>query len=73
MVFVYLDCYLFYQQSEKRWQIFKKSSNEDIALLNKYIQWQLNNKMCGLCFKVIDPSNAKLFVFVDGSFTNNKD
>ena len=29
--------------------------------------------MRGLCFKAIDLSNAKLFVFVDGFFANNKD
>ena len=29
--------------------------------------------MRGLRFKAIDLSNAKLFVFVDGSFANNKD
>ena len=51
----------------------KESSNEDIALLNKWIQWQLDHKLRGLRFKAIDLSNAKLFVFVDGSFANNKD
>ena len=50
----------------------KESSNDNIALLNKWIQWQLDNKMRGLCFKVIDLLNAKLFVFVDESFAKNK-
>ncbi len=51
----------------------KEPSDNNIALINKRIQWQLDNKMRGLCFKAIDLSNAKLFVFVDGSFANNKD
>ena len=51
----------------------KKQSNENIALFKKQIQWQLKHKLCGLCFKAIDLSTAKLFVFVDGFFANNKD
>ncbi len=51
----------------------KKPSDDNIDLLNKRIQWQLDNKMRGRCFKAIDLSNAKLFVFIDGSFANNKD
>ena len=44
-----------------------------MVLLNKQIQWQLDNKMRGFYFKAIDLSNANLFVFVDGFFANNKD
>ena len=51
----------------------KKLSNENIALFNKRIQWQLDHKLHGFCFKAIDLSTAKLFVFVDGFFANNKD
>ena len=51
----------------------KEPSNEEIALLNKRIQWQFDYKLRGLCFKAIDLLTAKLFVFVDGSFANNKD
>lgn len=51
----------------------KESSNEDIDLLNKQIQWQLDHKLRGFCFKAINLSTAKLFIFVDRSFTNNKD
>ena len=50
----------------------KKPSNKDIALLNNRIKWQLDNKVRGLCFKADDLSNTKLFVFVNGSFANNK-
>ncbi|KAF4471164.1 Ribonuclease H [Fusarium albosuccineum] len=45
----------------------------DIAKLNKCIQWQLDNKQRGLRYQEIDLPTAKLFVFVDGSFANNKD
>ncbi len=51
----------------------KELSDDNIALLNKRIQWQLDNKLRGLCFKAIDLSTTKLFVFVDRSFANNKD
>ena len=51
----------------------KEPSNKNIVLLNKQIQWQLDHKLCGLYFKAINLSITKLFVFVDGFFTNNKD
>ena len=51
----------------------KKLSNKDIAIFNKRIQLQLDHKLYSLCFKAIDLSTAKLFVFVDRSFANNKD
>ncbi|KAF4470050.1 Aurora kinase 2 splicing, partial [Fusarium albosuccineum] len=47
--------------------------DDDIANLNKCIQWQLDNKHRGLRYREIDLPTAKLFVFVDGSFANNKD
>lgn len=50
----------------------KKPNNKDIALLNKQIQWQLDYKLHNLCFKAINLSTAKLFVFIDGFFANNK-
>jgi len=46
---------------------------EDIKRLNKRLQWQLDNRDRGLNFEAIDLANARLFVFVDGSFANNKD
>ena len=51
----------------------KEPTNEDIACLNKRIQWQIDNKKRGIRFELIDLATAKLFVFVDGSFANNKD
>ena len=51
----------------------KKQSNKDIALFNKRIQQQLDHKLRDLNFKAIELLNAKLFIFVDGVFTNNKD
>lgn len=51
----------------------KKLSNEDIALINKWIQQQLDNKLQVLYFKTIDLLTAKLFIFVDRIFANNKD
>ncbi|KAF4470944.1 Ribonuclease H, partial [Fusarium albosuccineum] len=47
--------------------------DEDIARLNKRIQWQLSNKLRGLRYQAMDLEAAKLFIFVDGSFANNKD
>lgn len=51
----------------------KQPSKEDIARLNKRIQWQMRNMDRGLNYIPLDLSTAKLFVFVDGSFANNKD
>ncbi len=51
----------------------KEPIDDDIALLNKRIQWQLDNQLHGLRFKAINLSTTKFFVFVDGSFANNKD
>ena len=51
----------------------KESCNKDIAFLNKQIQCQIDYKLRGFCLKAIDLSTIKLFIFVDGSFANNKD
>lgn len=48
-------------------------TDEDVVTLNKRLQWQLENTERGLHFIPIDLTTAKLFVFVDGSFANNKD
>ena len=45
----------------------------DVNALNKRITWQLRNLDRGIKYVAIDLSTAKLFVFVDGSFANNKD
>jgi hypothetical protein len=46
---------------------------EDIKILNKRLQWQLDNPDRGLRFVPIDLRTARLIVFVDASFANNKD
>jgi hypothetical protein len=45
----------------------------DTNALNKRIMWQMQNLDRGIKYIAIDLSTAKLFVFVDGSFANNKD
>jgi hypothetical protein len=45
----------------------------DVDALNERIKWQMKNLDRGIKYVAIDLSTAKLFVFVDGSFANNKD
>lgn len=45
----------------------------DIEAPNKRLKWQLENDEHSLNFVNIDMSTAKIVVFVDGSFANNKD
>ncbi|KAI0997433.1 hypothetical protein K3495_g10752 [Podosphaera aphanis] len=51
----------------------KQLSKEDIARLNKRINWQISNVGRGLTYIPLDISKMRLFVFVDGSFANNND
>ncbi|KDN69177.1 hypothetical protein CSUB01_12251, partial [Colletotrichum sublineola] len=46
---------------------------EEIKALNWRIKWQMDNPNRSLTFQLLDLAAAKLFVFVDGSFANNKD
>jgi hypothetical protein len=48
-------------------------SPDDVKLLNKRLDWQMNNMERGLRFVPIDLKTASMYVFVDGSFANNKD
>jgi len=48
-------------------------SEEDVKALNKRIAWQIRSKDRGIKAIPIDLKTAKLFVFTDGSFANNKD
>ncbi|KAM4062355.1 reverse transcriptase (RNA-dependent DNA polymerase) [Hirsutella rhossiliensis] len=41
--------------------------------LNKRLQWQIYHQERGLMYKPIDLATAKLLIFTDGSFANNKD
>lgn len=45
----------------------------DISLLNARLQWQMDNPTRGLTYLPLDLARAKLFIFTDGSFANNKD
>jgi hypothetical protein len=44
-----------------------------VIALNKRLKWQVEHLDRGLTYISLDVSTAKLFVFVDGSFANNKD
>ena len=48
-------------------------SKEDIIALNKQLAWQIEHLNQGLLYIPIDLNTAKLFVFVDRLFANNKD
>jgi transposase InsO family protein len=48
-------------------------TKEDVKALNRRIQWQIDSQSRGLTFVPLDLATASLFVFVDGSFANNKD
>ena len=45
----------------------------NIKLLNKRIQWQMDNPTRGLTFVPLDINSLNLMVFTDASFANNKD
>jgi len=51
----------------------QEPTEEDIKALNKRIKWQMENQDRGLKFVLLDLATAKLYVFVDGSFANNRD
>lgn len=48
-------------------------SKDDVAALNKRIKWQMEHLDRDIKYIPLQLSTAKLFVFVDGSFANNKD
>jgi hypothetical protein len=52
---------------------YQEPSDEEIKVLNKRLKWQLDNLERGIRYIPIDLHRTKLFVFVDGSFANNKD
>jgi hypothetical protein len=51
----------------------QEPTDVEIAALNKRLKWQLDNLDRGIKYVPLDLSCMKLFVFVDGSFANNKD
>lgn len=46
---------------------------DDAKALNNVIEWQMNNQDRGIQYIPLILSSAKVYVFVDGSFANNKD
>ncbi len=42
-------------------------------MLNKKLEWQIKNIDRGIKYIALDLKYTKLFVFIDGFFTNNKD
>jgi hypothetical protein len=51
----------------------QEPDKNDVLTLNKRLSWQMRNLGRGLLYMPIDLNTAKIFVFVDGSFANNKD
>ncbi|KAK1914279.1 hypothetical protein P3342_007525 [Pyrenophora teres f. teres] len=51
----------------------QQPSDEDMKALNKRLKWQMENIDRGLRYITVNLREAKLIVFVDGSFANNKD
>jgi len=51
----------------------QEPTDDDIKALNKRLKWQLDNLDRGIRYVDLDLARTKLFVFVDGSFANNKD
>jgi hypothetical protein len=48
-------------------------TEDNICALNKRLKWQLKNLDRGIRYIVLELDHLKLFIFVDGSFANNKD
>ena len=48
-------------------------SDKDVKVLNKRLEWQIQNVNRDIQYISIDLERTKLFIFVDGSFANNKD
>ncbi|CEJ95277.1 Putative Polyprotein [[Torrubiella] hemipterigena] len=51
----------------------KEPGKDDFRRLASRLKWQMENKERGLRFVPLELEKAKLYVFVDGSFANNKD
>ena len=51
----------------------QEPDDQDILALNNRLSWHMRNLDRGLRYIPIDLKTAKIFVFVDGSFANNKD
>jgi hypothetical protein len=53
-------------------QVINPDEN-DVKLLNKRIQWQIENLTRGLSFVKLDIDTLRLIVFTDSLFANNRD
>ncbi len=51
----------------------QEPTTEEYLALNKRLEWQTKNLDRGLKYVILDLNKAKIYVFVDGSFANNKD
>jgi hypothetical protein len=51
----------------------QKPAESDVIVLNKRLNWQIKNINQGFTYVKLDLLSAKLYVFVNGSFANNKD
>jgi hypothetical protein len=51
----------------------KNPTDDDVRTLNKRLEWQMRNLDRGIKYIPLDLQRTKLFVFIDGSFANNKD
>lgn len=51
----------------------KDPTAEDAHMMNKRLEWQIQKMDRGIRYIALNLETAKLFVFVDGSFANNKD
>jgi len=51
----------------------REPTAEDVIRLNKRIQWQIDSSARGLNYVPLHLESMALYVFVDGSFANNKD
>jgi len=51
----------------------QEPTDTEITALNKRLKWQTENLERGIRYIPLDLHRTKLFVFVDGSFANNKD
>jgi hypothetical protein len=52
---------------------YQNPTEDNIHALNKQLKWQLKNLDRGIQYITIDLDHMKLFIFVNGSFANNKD
>lgn len=52
---------------------YQDPGENEMKILNNRLKWQKTNKDRGLRYIALNLATAKLFVFVDGSFANNRD